>query len=245
MLNKKTKVLYFDLRLWCRVGAQQMFPQKAAWEKKEPYRVRLCSGCAVPRCAGLCLAVPFRAVLCHAVLCCGFLCLAVPCNVMLCHAVLCCVLLCLAVPCHAIWCRAMPCLAVPCCAVQDCGSCTRMGADGSSLSSPAPDTAVVALNLQKLEEQQVLCLMWEGTGNFPDCPLRLCHDALCSTRGYSPAGNVASPPKGRAELELLCRDHDSHPGCCRQHPSLRATGRLILRTVDSLLSKMLWLFPTN
>lgn len=215
MLNKKTKVLYFDLRLWCRVGAQQMFPQKAAWGKKKPCRVRLCSGCAVPRCAGLCLAVPCRAVPCCAVPCC-----AMPCS-------------------------AMPCLAVPCCAMQDRGSCTRLGADGSSLSSPAPDTAVVALNLQTPKEQQVLCLMWEGAGNFPDCPLRLCHDALCSTRGCSPAGNVAPPPKGRAELELLCRDHDSHPGCCRQHPSLRATGRLNLRTVDSLLSKMLWLFPTN
>lgn len=127
MLNKKTKVLYFDLRLWCRVGAQQMFPQKAAWEKKKPCRVRLCSGCAVPRCAGLCLAVPFRAVLCHAVLCCGFLCLAVPCNVMLCHAVLCCVLLCLAMPFGAVPCHALPCHAVPCRTVAPAPGWVLMG----------------------------------------------------------------------------------------------------------------------
>lgn len=30
MLNKKTKVLYLDLQLWCRMGAQQMHSQKAA-----------------------------------------------------------------------------------------------------------------------------------------------------------------------------------------------------------------------
>lgn len=157
MLNKKTKVLYFDLRLWCRVGAQQMFPQKAAWGKKKPCRVRLCSGCAVPRCAGLCLAVP---------------------------------------------CRAVPCLAVPCCAMQDRGSCTRLGADGSSLSSPAPAPAVVALNLQTPKEQQVLCLMWEGAGNFPDCPLRLCHDALCSTQDVPQLGMLHLLP--RAGLSSSC-----------------------------------------
>lgn len=119
MLNKKTKVLYFDLRLWCRVGAQQMFPQKAAWGKKKPCRVRLCSGCAVPRCAGLCLAVPCRAVPCRAVSSCALLC-----HAMSCCAMPCCVLLCLAlpfgaVPCcavpfHAVPCHALPCHAVPC-----------------------------------------------------------------------------------------------------------------------------------
>lgn len=30
MLNKKTKVLYLDLQLRCRMGAQQMRSQKAA-----------------------------------------------------------------------------------------------------------------------------------------------------------------------------------------------------------------------
>lgn len=34
MLNKKTKVLYFDPQLRCGLGAQQMFSQKSAWKKK-------------------------------------------------------------------------------------------------------------------------------------------------------------------------------------------------------------------
>jgi len=48
MLNKKTKVLYFDLQLWCRLGAQQMFPQKSAWKKKKRNSEYGCglAGCA-------------------------------------------------------------------------------------------------------------------------------------------------------------------------------------------------------
>lgn len=66
MLNKKTEVLYLDLQLRCRIGAQQMRSQKLLGREK-PCSMWLCNGCAVPCHVMLCCAMLHHATPCHAV----------------------------------------------------------------------------------------------------------------------------------------------------------------------------------
>ena len=72
--------------------------------------------CLCYTCAVLCHAMPYYAVLCHAVLCeyhavlcCATLCYAMPyhatlCHAVSCYAVLCCAALCYDMPCHMLYC---------------------------------------------------------------------------------------------------------------------------------------------